>query len=172
MDGNLTNITCTFVDPNTVECGGEEFHKQEAINATEGLFWAYLIIYIALVLFAGERGRAGHIWVAHTSHSQTIFRPLSPHPKHPSSGLMSGLTLGLLSLDKVSLEVLCRGGKPREQKYAKRILMLVRRHHLLLVTLLISNAAAVEAMPIFLAKITSEVIAIIVSVTAVLLFGE
>lgn len=91
---------------------------------------------------------------------------------HTFSGLMSGLTLGLLSLDKVSLEVLSRGGKPRQQKYAKRILMLVRRHHLLLVTLLISNAAAVEAMPIFLAKITSEVVAIIVSVTAVLLFGE
>ena len=85
---------------------------------------------------------------------------------------MSGLTMGLLSLDKVSLEVLCRGGKPREQKYAKRILMLVRRHHLLLVTLLLSNAAAVEAMPIFLEKITNEVVAIVVSVTAVLLFGE
>ena len=87
-------------------------------------------------------------------------------------GLMSGLTMGLLSLDKLSLEVLSRGGKPREKKYAKRILLLVRHHHLLLVTLLLSNAAAVEAMPIFLAKITNEVVAIIVSVTAVLLFGE
>lgn len=58
------------------------------------------------------------------------------------------------------------------QRYSKRILTLVKRHHLLLVTLLLANAVAVETMPIFLSKITSEVVAIIVSVTAVLLFGE
>ena len=58
------------------------------------------------------------------------------------------------------------------QRYARRILHLVRRHHLLLVTLLLANAVAVESMPIFLAKLTSEVVAVIVSVTAVLLFGE
>ena len=80
--------------------------------------------------------------------------------------------MGLLSLDVMSLEVLKRGGKPSEQKYARRILWIVRRHHLLLVTLLLANAVAVEAMPIFLEKITNEVIAIVVSVTAVLLFGE
>ncbi len=80
--------------------------------------------------------------------------------------------MGLLSLDIMSLEVLKRGGKPKEKKYASRILMLVKRHHLLLVTLLLANAAAVETMPIFLNKITLEVVAIVVSVTAVLLFGE
>ena len=85
---------------------------------------------------------------------------------------MSGLTMGLLSLDIMSLEVLKRGGKPRQKKYASRILWIVRRHHLLLVTLLLANAAAVETMPIFLNKITIEVVAIVVSVTAVLLFGE
>ena len=89
-----------------------------------------------------------------------------------SPGLMSGLTMGLLSLDIMSLEVLTRGGKPRQKKYAKRILHIVRRHHLLLVTLLLANAIAVEAMPIFLSKITNEIVAIVVSVTAVLLFGE
>ena len=87
-------------------------------------------------------------------------------------GMMSGLTMGLLSLDKMSLEVLKRGGKPRQKKYAARILQIVKRHHLLLVTLLLANAVAVEAMPVFLSKITSEIVAIIVSVTAVLLFGE
>ena len=85
---------------------------------------------------------------------------------------MSGLTIGLLSLDPMSLMVLKRGGKPKEKKYAARILFLVKRHHLLLVTLLLANAAAVEAMPIALAKITNEIVAIVVSVTAVLLFGE
>jgi ankyrin repeat/SOCS box protein 13/metal transporter CNNM len=88
------------------------------------------------------------------------------------TGLMSGLTMGLLSLDIMSLEVLKRGGKTHQQRYAARILQLVRRHHLLLVTLLLANAVAVEAMPIFLAKITTEVVAVIVSVIAVLVFGE
>ena len=85
---------------------------------------------------------------------------------------MSGLTMGLLSLDPMSLEVLHRGGKPKEQRYAGRIVKLVKRHHLLLVTLLIANAVAVEAMPVFLGKLTHEVVAVVVSVTAVLLFGE
>ena len=82
---------------------------------------------------------------------------------------MSGLTMGLLSLDKMSLEVLKRGGKPKQKKYATRILLIVKRHHLLLVTLLLANALAVEAMPVFLSKITNEIVAIVVSVTAVLL---
>ena len=85
---------------------------------------------------------------------------------------MSGLTMGLLSLDILSLEVLKRSGKPKEQKYASRIITLVKQHHLLLVTLLLANAVAVESMPIFLNKITNEIVAIVVSVTAVLLFGE
>ena len=80
--------------------------------------------------------------------------------------------MGLLSLDILSLEVLKRGGKPKQKKYASRILRLVRRHHLLLVTLLLANAVAVESMPIFLNKITNEIVAIVVSVSAVLLFGE
>ena len=80
--------------------------------------------------------------------------------------------MGLLSLDILSLEVLMRGGQTNQKKYAKRILTLVRRHHLLLVTLLLANAVAVESMPIFLGKITNEAVAIVVSVTAVLLFGE
>lgn len=86
--------------------------------------------------------------------------------------MMSGLTMGLLSLDILSLEVLKTSGKPKERKYSSRILRLVKRHHLLLVTLLLANAIAVESMPIFLSKLASEVIAIAVSVTAVLVFGE
>ncbi|XP_020909481.2 DUF21 domain-containing protein At4g33700, partial [Exaiptasia diaphana] len=79
---------------------------------------------------------------------------------------------GLLSLDILSLKVLQRGGKPEEKVYAKKILPLVERHHLLLVTLLLANAASVEAMPIFMDRISNPIIAICVSVTAVLFFGE
>ncbi|KAI8520367.1 hypothetical protein Bbelb_001210 [Branchiostoma belcheri] len=88
------------------------------------------------------------------------------------AGLMAGLTMGLLSLDKNSLKVLKEGGKPSERKHAAKILPIVENHHLLLVTLLLTNAGAVEAMPIFLDKISNPIIAIVVSVTAVLIFGE
>jgi len=85
---------------------------------------------------------------------------------------MSGLTMGLLSLDIMTLKVLKDGGTATEKKHARKILPLIQRHHLLLVTLLLGNAAAVESMPIFLDHISDPVTAIVVSVTAVLIFGE
>ena len=88
------------------------------------------------------------------------------------TGLMSGLTMGLLSLDMMSLKVMKDGGTDSEKKHARRIIPIVKRHHLLLVTLLLGNAAAVEAMPIFLDRISDPITAILVSVTAVLIFGE
>ncbi|XP_054753220.2 uncharacterized protein LOC129258981 [Lytechinus pictus] len=88
------------------------------------------------------------------------------------AGLMAGLTLGLLSLDITTLQVLSTAGTPSEQVYATRILPLVKNSHLLLVTLILANAAAVESMPIFLDHLTNPIIAVVVSVTAVLIFGE
>ncbi|KAL4232780.1 hypothetical protein ACF0H5_007467 [Mactra antiquata] len=89
-----------------------------------------------------------------------------------AAGLMSGLTMGLLSLDMMTLKVMKDGGTPTEKKHASKILPIIKRHHLLLVTLLLGNAAAVEAMPIFLDRISDPITAILVSVTAVLIFGE
>eukprot|EP00882_Tetradesmus_deserticola_P024368 GHRQ01026629.1.p1 GENE.GHRQ01026629.1~~GHRQ01026629.1.p1 ORF type:complete len:237 (+),score=110.85 GHRQ01026629.1:423-1133(+) len=88
------------------------------------------------------------------------------------AGLMSGLTLGLMSLDAVEMEVLKRSGSSKEQMYAAAIAPLIRNAHFLLVTLLLCNACAMEALPLFLDKLTQPVTAIIVSVTAVLIFGE
>eukprot|EP01083_Nonionella_stella_P240715 841270_1 len=45
-------------------------------------------------------------------------------------------------------------------------------HHRLLVTLLLINAIANEALPLFLDKVVSPLIAVILSVTMVLFFGE
>lgn len=80
--------------------------------------------------------------------------------------------MGLLSLDLMTLKIMREGGTPKERKHAAKIYPLVSRHHLLLVTLLLGNAAAVEAMPIFLDKLSDPVTAIVISVTAVLIFGE
>ncbi|XP_065870691.1 DUF21 domain-containing protein At2g14520 isoform X3 [Euphorbia lathyris] len=63
------------------------------------------------------------------------------------AGLMSGLTLGLMSMSIVDLEVLAQSGTPKDRQYAAKILPVVRNQHLLLCTLLICNAAAMEIIP-------------------------
>eukprot|EP01112_Ceratiomyxa_fruticulosa_P021732 TRINITY_DN7759_c0_g2_i1.p1 TRINITY_DN7759_c0_g2~~TRINITY_DN7759_c0_g2_i1.p1 ORF type:complete len:550 (-),score=113.58 TRINITY_DN7759_c0_g2_i1:82-1731(-) len=88
------------------------------------------------------------------------------------SGMMSGLTLGLLSLDIMNLEIIIKGGDHDSAAKAKKILPLVKKHHLLLVTLLLANAACMETLPIFLDKMVPAYAAILLSVTLVLLFGE
>ncbi|CAI9786251.1 unnamed protein product [Fraxinus pennsylvanica] len=88
------------------------------------------------------------------------------------AGLMSGLTLGLMSLSLVDLEVLAKSGTPKDKKYAAKIMPVVKNQHLLLCTLLICNAAAMEALPIFLDSLTTAWGAVLISVTLILLFGE
>ncbi|XP_057429183.1 DUF21 domain-containing protein At4g14240-like [Lotus japonicus] len=88
------------------------------------------------------------------------------------AGIMSGLTLGLMSLGLVDLEILQRSGSPSEKKQAAVILPVVQKQHQLLVTLLLCNAAAMEALPIYLDKMFNPFVAIILSVTFVLFFGE
>ncbi|KAL0434486.1 UNVERIFIED_CONTAM: DUF21 domain-containing protein [Sesamum latifolium] len=88
------------------------------------------------------------------------------------AGIMSGLTLGLMSLGLVDLEILQRSGTPTEKKQAAAILPVVQKQHQLLVTLLLCNAASMEALPIYLDKLFNQYVAIILSVTFVLAFGE
>eukprot|EP00697_Spironema_sp_BW2_P001888 gnl/Spiro4/12533_TR6627_c0_g1_i1.p1 gnl/Spiro4/12533_TR6627_c0_g1~~gnl/Spiro4/12533_TR6627_c0_g1_i1.p1 ORF type:complete len:549 (-),score=117.13 gnl/Spiro4/12533_TR6627_c0_g1_i1:123-1769(-) len=88
------------------------------------------------------------------------------------AGLMSGLTLGLMSIDENNLEILAETGKDEEREHARKIKPVLSNRHLLLVTLLLSNAAAMEALPIFLDRLVSPVAALLMSVTLVLIFGE
>ncbi|KAH7432469.1 hypothetical protein KP509_07G023900 [Ceratopteris richardii] len=87
-------------------------------------------------------------------------------------GLMSGLTLGLMSMDLVELEVLLRSGTPAEKKQAGAVLPIIKKQHQLLVTLVLCNAVAMEALPVFLDNMFSTLVAVILSVTFVLAFGE
>ncbi|KAL2922021.1 hypothetical protein RDABS01_013512 [Bienertia sinuspersici] len=88
------------------------------------------------------------------------------------AGIMSGLTLGLMSLSLVDLEILQRSGNSSEKKQAAVILPVVQRQHQLLVTLLLCNACAMEALPLYLDKLVNQFLAIVLSVTFVLFFGE
>ncbi|KAJ6421265.1 hypothetical protein OIU84_028609 [Salix udensis] len=88
------------------------------------------------------------------------------------AGLLSGLTLGLMSLSVVDLEILIKAGHPQERKNAEKILPIVKNQHLLLCTLLIGNAMAMEALPIFIDALLPAWGAILISVTLILAFGE
>ncbi len=88
------------------------------------------------------------------------------------AGLMSGLTVGYLSIDELVLELKTIGGTDEEKETAAIIQQVLSSKHRLLVTLLVSNAAAMEALPIFLGKLVPEWAAIIVSTTLVLFIGE
>lgn len=48
----------------------------------------------------------------------------------------------------------------------------MKKHHYLLVTLLLANATAMEALPIFLDALVPSFYAVLISVSAVLFFGE
>ncbi|XP_030530602.1 DUF21 domain-containing protein At2g14520-like [Rhodamnia argentea] len=88
------------------------------------------------------------------------------------AGLMSGLTLGLMSLSLVDLEILAKAGQPQDRKNAGKILPLVKNQHLLLCTLLICNSIAMEALPIFLDALLPAWASVVISVTLILAFGE
>lgn len=85
---------------------------------------------------------------------------------------MSGLTVGYSSINPLQLEIKLENGTSEEIDDAKRILPILERKHLLLATLLLSNALAMESLPIFLDAIMPSSLAIIISTTVVLIFGE
>ncbi|KAL0749952.1 hypothetical protein Bca101_031955 [Brassica carinata] len=88
------------------------------------------------------------------------------------AGLMSGLTLGLMSLSLVELEVIAKAGEPNDRRNAEKILPLVKNQHLLLCTLLIGNALAMEALPVFVDSLLPAWGSVLISVTLILAFGE
>ena len=88
------------------------------------------------------------------------------------AGLAAGLTIGLLSLDKTKLEIKTLTGTAEEVAAAEKVLPLIKRHHLLLVSILLFNSVANESLPVFLGALVPNYIAVIISVSLVLVCGE
>lgn len=88
------------------------------------------------------------------------------------AGLMSGLTVGYMSLDKLNIEILKKTGTGPQRKQAASVAGVIENHNLLLVTLVLANSAAAQTLPIFFDRITPTYVAILLSVTAILFFGE
>jgi metal transporter CNNM len=87
--------------------------------------------------------------------------------------LITGLFLGLLTLDILELRIIERASMDEDEKlYARTILPVVEERHLLLVTLLLMNALAYESLPIFLDALVPSWVAVLLSTTFIMFFGE
>jgi len=84
------------------------------------------------------------------------------------SGLFSGLTLGLLSLNKNELKRKISLG----DRDAKKVYSVRKRGNLLLCTLLLGNVAVNSALAVFLGNIASGLIAGLVATGLIVIFGE
>jgi metal transporter CNNM len=84
------------------------------------------------------------------------------------SGLFSGLTLGLLSLDPHTLRRRAKHG----DKNAYIIYPVRQKGNLLLASLLLGNVAVNTTLSVFLGSITSGVIAAVTATALILVFGE
>ena len=90
-----------------------------------------------------------------------------------SVALIAGLFLGLMTLDVLQLRIILRSSIDEDEKmYATTLLPIVEERHLLLVTLLLINALAYETLPIFLDALVPSWVAILLSTTLVMFFGE
>ena len=64
------------------------------------------------------------------------------------AGLMSGLTIGLASIDRLTLEIDAQSD-PEAARMSKKIFPVIDKHHWMLVTLLLMNAICMETLPLF-----------------------
>ena len=96
------------------------------------------------------------------------------------SALFSGLTLGLMGLDKMGLQIVIESGQRaeasarerRDAKLAQDILPFRSRGNLLLCTLLFGNVAVNCLLSILMADLTSGLAGFLISTLSIVVFGE
>jgi len=87
------------------------------------------------------------------------------------SGLFSGLTLGLLGLDPLSLKIVANGDTSNAV-YAQKVIPVRAKGNLLLCTLLLGNVAVNSALAILLANFAGGMVGFILSTAFIVIFGE
>lgn len=101
-----------------------------------------------------------------------VIIPLAALSLSAFAGIMSGLTVGLMSIDELELKMKLSTGSDLEKLYASKILPVLSDHHLLLVTLLLANALALETLPLVLDQMLDDAFAVILSVILTLFIAE
>lgn len=88
------------------------------------------------------------------------------------SALFSGLTLGLMGLDKNGLEIVIGGDDPVAAENARKIYPVREDGNLLLCTLLLGNVAVNALLSIIMADLTDGLLGFLVSTGVIVIFGE
>uniref|UniRef100_A0A182LW72 CNNM transmembrane domain-containing protein n=1 Tax=Anopheles culicifacies TaxID=139723 RepID=A0A182LW72_9DIPT len=88
------------------------------------------------------------------------------------SALFSGLNLGLMSLDRTDLQILCNTGSDKEKQYAHAIKPVRDMGNYLLCSILLGNVLVNSSFTILLDGLTSGLFAIVGSTIAIVIFGE
>mmetsp|Transcript_12509 Transcript_12509/g.18679 ORF Transcript_12509/g.18679 Transcript_12509/m.18679 type:complete len:613 (+) Transcript_12509:22-1860(+) len=88
------------------------------------------------------------------------------------SGLFSGLNLGLMSLDKIGLDIVQKSGTEAEKKYANGLIPLREKGNLLLCTLLLGNTAVNAVLAVLMADLTGGLIGSAATTFGIVIFGE
>uniref|UniRef100_A0A182J2L4 Uncharacterized protein n=1 Tax=Anopheles atroparvus TaxID=41427 RepID=A0A182J2L4_ANOAO len=88
------------------------------------------------------------------------------------SALFSGLNLGLMSLDRTDLKILCNTGSDKEKRYAKAIQPVRDHGNFLLCSILLGNVLVNSTFTILLDGLTSGLIAVCFSTLLIVIFGE
>jgi hypothetical protein len=88
------------------------------------------------------------------------------------SALFSGLTLGLMSLDKTGLEIVIGGDDEKYREMAKKIYPIRKNGNLLLCTLLLGNVSVNALLSILLADKAGGIVGFLASTFLIVIFGE
>lgn len=88
------------------------------------------------------------------------------------SGLFSGLNLGLMGLDPVSLEIIATSGSSTEHQYAKALCHLRKQGNFLLCTLLLGNTVVNAILAIIMASMIGGLWGGILTILFITVFGE
>ena len=88
------------------------------------------------------------------------------------TALFSGLTLGLLSLDKTGLEIIMEGDDPLRAEQARQVFTVRKNGNLLLSTLILGNVAANSFLSILMGQYLGGLIGLISSTVLIVIFGE
>lgn len=151
IEASLETLSCRMIGMTLLCSDGSRWKGFEEEEATGGMFWVCIVMSLICV---------------------------------STAALAAGLTMGLVSLESFDMELLLHTEAAdltdpdekeilrREQWCAERIAPVISDHHRLLVTLLLLNACANEALPVFLERVVPAWAAILCSVTVVLFFGE